>query len=87
MTLLKFVIFPFEVVKTSISLPGVATTISQPLLSSESYPLIPVPPYIATILNPCAFVKGFASKKIYIANSLVGTKIKPIGPSPSSKGL
>ena len=55
-TLLKFVILPLLVVRTSIILPGVHTTISAPLFNSESYPAIPAPPTQQTTFNLRAFV-------------------------------
>lgn len=48
-TLFKFIIFPLEVVNISISLPGVAQTISAPFFISDNYPPMPGPPYTLTV--------------------------------------
>jgi len=82
----KFVIFPPEVVKTSINLPGVPTTISAPFLRRPNYPYIPAPPYIQATLIPHGLAKRVVSAAIYFASSLVGLNIIAIGPSPSYIG-
>jgi hypothetical protein len=55
------VILPLDAAKTSRILPGVHTTISAPLLSSESYPVTEIPPYTATTLSPHTFPRALAS--------------------------
>ena len=74
---------PLLVVKTSIILPGVQTTISAPLFNSDSYPAIPAPPTQQTTFNLRAFVNDLQFEYIWWASSLVGAIIIAIGPSPS----
>ena len=63
----------------SISLPGVATHISHPLVNSIIWFLFPSPPYKATVLMPVLKDNFLLSLLTWIANSLVGTNIKDSG--------
>eukprot|EP00405_Crypthecodinium_cohnii_P059267 CAMPEP_0206621582 /NCGR_PEP_ID=MMETSP0325_2-20121206/62292_1 /ASSEMBLY_ACC=CAM_ASM_000347 /TAXON_ID=2866 /ORGANISM="Crypthecodinium cohnii, Strain Seligo" /LENGTH=66 /DNA_ID=CAMNT_0054144735 /DNA_START=272 /DNA_END=472 /DNA_ORIENTATION=+ len=63
-TRLRLVIFPPEIVKTSMSLPGVPTSSSQPFLNAESCSPMGAPPTAQTQVNPTTLHREFASRWI-----------------------
>lgn len=86
-TLFKLVTFPLFIVRRSIMRPGVQITISAPFFKSDSCFWICNPPYTAIILIFVDLQNFLAYIKTWLASSLVGVIISPMGPYPSLTGL